>query len=128
MLLPARTECLSHTEGRAMLCFELSPALFWFRGHFPDQPVLPGVAQLHWVNHFAREMLGLDGIFNGLQSVKFLHPAVPGQTLRLELVWSAAKNQLRFTFRLESPAPDQTVVSSGKIQFSPPGQHRPGAV
>lgn len=120
MLLPDRTECLSQTDEGATLRFELSPALLWFKGHFPDQPVLPGVAQLHWVNHFARELLGLDGIFNGLQSVKFIQPAVPRQTLRLELVWSAAKNQLRFTFRLDSHAPEQTVVSSGKIQFSLP--------
>lgn len=120
MLLPDRTECLNHIPGSATLRLELSPALFWFRGHFPDQPVLPGVAQLHWVDHFAREMLGLEGAFSGMQSVKFIHPAVPGQTLRLELSWSAEKNQLRFTYRLDSPAPDQTVVSSGKIQFSPP--------
>lgn len=120
MLLPDRTECLSHTPGGATLRLELSPELFWFRGHFPDQPVLPGVAQLHWVNHFASELLGLAHVFSGMQSVKFIHPAVPGQTLRLELAWSSAKNQLRFTYRLESPAPDQSVVSSGKIQFSPP--------
>ena len=26
----------------------ISPELDWFRGHFPDNPVLPGVVQLHW--------------------------------------------------------------------------------
>lgn len=120
MLLPDRTECLNRTDGRATLRLELSPTLFWFRGHFPDQPVLPGVAQLHWVNHFARELLGLEDVFSGMQSVKFIHPAVPGQTLRLELAWSAAKNRLRFTYHLDSPVSDQSLVSSGKIQFSPP--------
>ena len=25
--------------------------LFWFRGHFPTLPILPGVAQLDWALH-----------------------------------------------------------------------------
>lgn len=30
-----------------------TPSLFWFRGHFAVQPLLPGVAQIDWVMHYA---------------------------------------------------------------------------
>lgn len=138
MLLPDTTECLHQSAERVTLYFELSPTLTWFQGHFPEQPILPGVAQLHWVEHFAREWLALSGLFSGLQTIKFLHPVKPGQGLLLDLIWSAAKNQLRFTYRLASARPDPaeqashtmesaaadpsptTVVSSGKINFLDP--------
>ena len=31
----------------------LDPELSWFRGHFAVQPLLPGVAQIDWVMHYA---------------------------------------------------------------------------
>lgn len=35
----------------------LDPMLYWFNGHFAVQPLLPGVAQLDWVMHYATTLL-----------------------------------------------------------------------
>ena len=42
----ARTRLTSHSWE---LHLRLDPALFWFKGHFAAQPLLPGVTQLDWV-------------------------------------------------------------------------------
>lgn len=66
----------------------------FFRGHFPDRPIMPGVlvlealAQLGVV--FARLCSGgVEGtelyVFGGADSVKFRKPVVPGDVLNLEM-------------------------------------------
>lgn len=41
----------------------LDPMLYWFNGHFAVQPLLPGVAQLDWVMHYATTLLARAGVF-----------------------------------------------------------------
>jgi 3-hydroxyacyl-[acyl-carrier-protein] dehydratase len=67
---------------------------FFFQGHFPDHPVMPGVlicealAQVGAIfAHNARGGRDGDKIFvlTGLDKVKFKRPVEPGDQLRLEL-------------------------------------------
>ena len=52
----------------------LDPTLFWFRGHFAVQPLLPGVAQIDWVMHYATTLLAPGWRFHSIQNVKFQAP------------------------------------------------------
>lgn len=52
----------------------------WLDGHFPDQPVVPGVVLLEAVV----EAAGLAAPFR-IERVKFLQPCLPGQPLTLHL-------------------------------------------
>src|SRR5699024_12276213 len=54
----------------------LDPMLYWFNGHFAVQPLLPGVAQLDWVMHYATTMLAPGWRFRSIQNVKFLAPLI----------------------------------------------------
>jgi acyl-CoA synthetase (AMP-forming)/AMP-acid ligase II/3-hydroxymyristoyl/3-hydroxydecanoyl-(acyl carrier protein) dehydratase len=72
--------------------------LRWFRGHFPDVPVLPGVVQIDWAAHFGASLTRDAGRFERLQRVKFNHAMQPGVDVRLALRYDADKRSLSFTF------------------------------
>lgn len=98
----------------AQLQLQVSAGLPWFSGHFPGQPILPGVAQLDWVMHYGTRLLAAGWQFSAVENIKFQQPVQPGETLWLRLEWLAAKGQLTFSYRR---ATDDSAVSSGKISL-----------
>ncbi|ANS41284.1 ApeI family dehydratase [Serratia inhibens] len=96
----------------ASLLLRLPAELFWFRGHFPEQPILPGVAQVNWAMQYAHQLLGIEAAFKGIEVVKFQQPLLPGQTLSLLLEWQPARHKLLFSYRL-----GEATASSGKISL-----------
>ncbi|WP_413721753.1 AMP-binding protein [Sodalis sp. RH24] len=130
IMLPTEISRLTPDWNRAELLLRLDPALFWFRGHFPARPILPGVAQVDWALHYFRELLAREAPggdqpapavqFSGIENVKFQLPVKPGQTLRLHLEWQAPHRLLRFRYTLcDADLMDGPTVSSGKIMLCP---------
>lgn len=62
-----------------------------FKGHFPDFPLLPGVAQIDFAVRYARQYLAVDGEFAGMDAIKFQDPILPGSTVTLTLEWARRK-------------------------------------
>jgi 3-hydroxyacyl-[acyl-carrier-protein] dehydratase len=65
---------------------------FWFKGHFPDYPVTPGVLMIEMLAQAgAAAMLvlpenkGKIGLFAGIDKAKFKRQVLPGDTLNLEV-------------------------------------------
>lgn len=56
--------------GYLEITLYLDPDLLWFKGHFAVQPLLPGVAQLDRVMHYAAA-LPPGYRFHSIQNVKF---------------------------------------------------------
>ncbi|AUG98809.1 hydroxymyristoyl-ACP dehydratase [Pectobacteriaceae bacterium CE70] len=105
-----------YDEQYAELVLLVSSDLLWFSGHFPTQPLLPGVAQLDWVLHYGCELLAPGWQFSSVENIKFQQPILPGKRLRLNLTWSADKRLLTFGFHiLDGEA--EPVASSGKIKL-----------
>lgn len=88
--------------------------LFYFNGHFPGNAILPGVVQLSWVMHFARQHFPTLSKFQRLEVIKFQKIIRPGDTIRLELIWDAAKNRLVFNYYNGA----EQALSSGRIGFA----------
>ncbi len=88
--------------------------LYYFAGHFPGNPVLPGVVQTHWAIHHARELFAGVGDFVGLEAVKFQHIIGPGAVVTLDLQWHRERSKLRFSYRSS-----HAQHSSGRILFVP---------
>jgi len=84
----------------------------WFRGHFPQFAILPGVVQIGWAEHYARTLFGLDTGIASLQQVKFKRPIPPGARLTLALKPDMAARRVRYEYR-----DGDTSYSSGLLQF-----------
>lgn len=81
-----------------------------FSGHFPKAPVLPGVVQVQWALHMARQILPFPTRFAGMEVLKFQQLIRPGDTLELTLRFDAERGKLYFAFN-NAGAP----CSSGRI-------------
>lgn len=64
---------------------------YYFKGHFPEEPVMPGVLILEAISQVGAAALLVDEtykgkliLFAGADNVKFRRKVVPGDTLKLE--------------------------------------------
>ncbi|SMY16609.1 ApeI family dehydratase [Photobacterium aquimaris] len=89
-----------------------------FKGHFPSFALLPGVSQLDWAVHFARDCFqNMPTAFGGMDVIKFQQPILPNSTIILTLDWIVDKQKLHFSFSSTTPENEQIIHSSGKISM-----------
>ena len=86
--------------------------LLYFQGHFPEEPILPGVVQIHWAMLLGQRLLNSSKKFIGMSQIKFHMPAKPGDELDVFLDWNLEKSLLCFRYSLA-----KKVVSSGRIRL-----------
>jgi ApeI dehydratase len=67
------------------LLLDIDADLEWFRGHFPDNPVLPGVVQLHWAIGVAQTCFGYLDTPNEILRLKFKSIVTPPKIVELAL-------------------------------------------
>ncbi|MAE96060.1 MAG: AMP-dependent synthetase [Deltaproteobacteria bacterium] len=108
-------------EERAgdVLCRELRVPedLAQLEGHFPDLPVVPGVAQVGWALAAAEVLLGRPLQAHGVEALKFKEPLRPGTSLSLEVEANPddrAKGRFRFRCTREGRE-----LSSGRVKVEP---------
>ncbi len=98
----------------------------FFQGHFPGQPVMPGVLQMEALAQVAgillNRLLGGEGTisyFAAIDNARFRRLVVPGDQLRLEVDIIKAKPRLS-KVHAEAFVGDQ-LVSSADLMFSSAG-------
>ncbi|MEC5396282.1 ApeI family dehydratase [Uliginosibacterium sp. H1] len=90
----------THRDGdRQTLTLAIDADLIHFDGHFPQIPILPGVAQLDWALHFGAQCFELPPDCLRLEVVKFQQVIRPGQQVLLQLDWNPDKASLSFEYR-----------------------------
>ena len=110
---PESVFCQQTDAHKVLLRFKVDADLFWFQGHFPVQAILPGVTQIHWAIHYAYAYLNIDGVFAGMERIKFQQPIYPDEEIQLSLVWAPEAQKLSYEY-----AQGDTIKSHGKIKFS----------
>ncbi|MEQ1738736.1 MAG: AMP-binding protein [Methyloglobulus sp.] len=89
--------------------------LIYFPDHFQGFPILPGVVQLAWVEHYGKLFFRLEESareFSRLEVVKFIKIIRPGDELTLTLNWKAESGELCFNFSSDSGG-----YSSGRMVY-----------
>ena len=72
-------------------------------GHFPNEPIVPGVAQLYWADKLAHRAFPGRGPTVEVVRLKFMRVIVPGTVLRLHLE-SRAGSRVQFRYTSEDGA------------------------
>ena len=89
-------------SNRAEFDIRVPADLYYLQGHFPGEPVLPGVIQVHWAIHLADEHFDLKSSFAGLEALKFHRIIKPETSLRLVLELNEESGKLTFSYSSES--------------------------
>lgn len=93
----------------------LDPKLAWFKGHFPEQSILPGVAQIDWARLYAAK-IAAHNICKELPQIKFTLPLVPNETVSLKESVREVGDKSIVSFRFEVVRGGVTLTASqGRI-------------
>jgi 3-hydroxyacyl-[acyl-carrier-protein] dehydratase len=81
----------------------ISAASLWFSGHFPSEPVLPGIALLAMVSDTIKRRQAEAGkkvIISKIRKVRFRLPVRPGSALELRLSCSDRDDIFFYQFKI----------------------------
>lgn len=106
-ILPHRDDMLLIDEaeivdGKAYAKRKITGEEFFLRGHFPGNPVVPGVILCEILAQSTCVLLAdtmddsVTPYFSGLNNVKFKHPVKPGDTVETECEITRAKGVFYF--------------------------------
>ena len=93
---------------------------WFFQGHLPEFPLLPGVVMVEALAQLVALTLwsvpgnkGKKGLFGGIDKFQFRKPVFPGETLRLEVKFIQSRRIFN-TFSAKATV-DGKVVASGEL-------------
>jgi 3-hydroxymyristoyl/3-hydroxydecanoyl-(acyl carrier protein) dehydratase len=79
------------------LLLDVGQDLVFFKGHFPGNPILPGIAQLHWAVGVTMSLFGFSEVPNEIKRLKFRKVVQPSTVLELWLK-QCNKNEVQFQY------------------------------
>ena len=100
-------------ENSFEVTIKVNPDLFYFKGHFEEQPILPGVVQLGWVYDFCKDVLNLE-LSGNIPTIKFTAPILPKDEIVLKVVHNSLKNYVNFEYDILNT---MSKASSGRIKL-----------
>lgn len=95
----------------------------FFQGHFPGNPLMPGVLMIEAMAQLGGTMILAAGDFShltpyltGIDKLKFRRPVIPGDRLMMQVSMLRAKRNMGW---VEAQAHiEDTLVCSGELMFS----------
>lgn len=87
----------------------------WFSGHFPGEPILPGIALVYMAEQAIIQgalAKGEQVLLHALKRVRFTQPVRPGETLSINISGEEAGEDILFSFKITNK---ENIVCSGAI-------------
>ena len=87
----------------------------WFEGHFPGEPILPGIAIVHTVEQAILKDIQKNNervVLDELRRIRFVQPVRPGEDLKITVLREDAGGEILFSFKVINK---ENIVSSGLI-------------
>ncbi|MCK5717640.1 MAG: hypothetical protein KAH77_09140 [Thiomargarita sp.] len=72
--------------------------LYYFKGHFEEHAILPGVVQIDWVMFYAKQYLNISGDFMQMELIKFNKIIEPSYHVILKISLNVEQKKLRFSY------------------------------
>lgn len=94
--LDVRTQSPSEAE----IAFTLPADLVFFKGHFPQRAILPGLAEVHLAILIAQKLWDVWPSDSNLSRLKFKRVLMPGEDVTLKLKWNGEIGRLWFDYKL----------------------------
>jgi len=110
-LAEPRMRNVSVTESSFSAELVFDAAAPYFQGHFPQAPILPGVAQLGFAERFAESVAGRPMTLRGVRKMKFMRVIAPGEPVCVSVV---RRNESEFAYEYRN---EEGPCSSGVLQF-----------
>jgi len=98
-------------DSRINASIRLNPDHEVYEGHFPEQPVVPGVIQLQIVKEILEETLGKQLFMNKVSSAKYLKIITPENSKELQITIQYKKTD-------ENEYKVNALIGSGKTVFT----------
>ena len=111
--IPAE-EIIAHSESEISLKVKIVAESDYFDGHFPQFKLLPAVAQIDLVVHYAQKYFGLPLSTPNIKRFKFSDKILPDTSVFFKIAFDSAKNRVSFEV---SDCEDGRVYSSGSYAF-----------
>jgi len=87
----------------------------WFEGHFPGEPILPGIAIVHTVEQaILKDILKNNErvVLDELRRIRFVQPVRPGEELKITISKEDTGREILFSFKVINK---ENIVCSGLI-------------
>lgn len=87
----------------------------WFEGHFPGEPILPGIAIVHTVEQAILKDIQKNNervVLDELRRIRFVQPVRPGEELKITVLREDTDGEILFSFKVINK---ENIVCSGLI-------------
>lgn len=108
-------------EGTAHATYRIREDEFFCRGHFPGNPIVPGVIQCEIMAQSCAllvkdEIVGKTTLYSGIDKVRFKHPVYPGDLCEVTASLKSKRGNLFFCEALLKV--DGNICCRGDLSFA----------